>query len=270
MSVVQPEQRFGKYRILDELGRGGFATVYRAIDTTLDRTVALKILHPELMIDPILRGTLRERCAGNCAARPSSYRCNLQSRPDQGRLYRVCSSCRVARWPHASNSAANFPFVEAVRIVGEIAEALDHAHTAGFIHRDVKPTNILFNARDQAVLADFGLVKAVESSVIARSSMGNTVGTPAYIAPEIWDGKDDGPWTDVYALGCVLFEMLTGQVLFKGQHAASNDAGTLPAAPISRALAGRCAASGLKLCWNRRWQATRPNVIRAQWHSCRR
>src|SRR5262249_17796850 len=100
--------------------------------------------------------------------------------------------------------------------IEQVAGALDHAHAAGFVHRDVKPTNILFNARGEAVLADFGMVKAVESSVIARSTIGNVIGTPPYVAPEVWENGESSPATDVYALGCVLFEMLTGELLFKG------------------------------------------------------
>lgn len=84
------------------------------------------------------------------------------------------------------------------------------------MHRDVKPANILFNARGQAVLTDFGLVRAIEESVVARTRAGGVDGTPAYMAPEIWDDAPGGPAVDIYALGCVVFEMLTGNVLFSG------------------------------------------------------
>jgi serine/threonine-protein kinase PpkA len=107
---------------------------------------------------------------------------------------------------------------EAMKITREVGAGLASGHTKGMVHRDVKPGNILFNERGEAVIADFGLAKAMrKSSSYIQSSIGATVGTPYYRAPELWKGKPPpNPATDVYSLGCVVFEMLTGDVLFQG------------------------------------------------------
>jgi serine/threonine protein kinase len=216
MSDQQTEQALGKYTILRELGRGGFATVYLAQDNVLRRSIALKILHPLLLADPDFVRRFEQEAHATAQLDHPHIATIYELGQLEGRLYIAIQLLAGGTLADRIRQRGPLPFAEAVRVVGEIAEGLDHAHTAGFVHRDVKPTNILFNARDEAVLTDFGMVKAVESSVIARSTMGNVIGTPPYIAPEIWEGKQDGPGTDVYALGCVLFEMLTGELLFKG------------------------------------------------------
>jgi hypothetical protein len=216
MSDQQTEQALGKYTILRELGRGGFATVYLAQDNVLRRSIALKILHPMLLADPDFVRRFEQEAHATAQLDHPHIAAIYELGQLEGRLYIAIQLLVGGTLADRIRQRGPLPFAETVRVVGEIAEALDHAHAAGFVHRDVKPTNILFNARDEAVLTDFGMVKAVESSVIARSTMGNVIGTPPYIAPEIWEGKQDGPGTDVYALGCVLFEMLTGELLFKG------------------------------------------------------
>ncbi|HEY3231244.1 MAG TPA: protein kinase [Roseiflexaceae bacterium] len=216
MSDQQTEQALGKYTILRELGRGGFATVYLAQDNVLRRSIALKILHPLLLADPDFVRRFEQEAHATAQLDHPHIATIYELGQLDGRLYIAIQLLAGGTLADRIKQRGPLPFGEAVRVVGEIAEALDHAHTASFVHRDVKPTNILFNARDEAVLTDFGMVKAVESSVIARSTMGNVIGTPPYIAPEVWEGKQDGPGTDVYALGCVLFEMLTGELLFKG------------------------------------------------------
>jgi serine/threonine protein kinase len=216
MSGQQREQALGKYTILRELGRGGFATVYLAQDNVLRRSIALKILHPVLLADPDFVRRFEQEAHATAQLDHPRIATIYELGQLEGRLYIAIQLLAGGTLADRIKQRGPLPFAQVARVVGEIAEALDHAYAAGFIHRDVKPNNILFNARDEAVLTDFGMVKAVESSVIARSTMGNVIGTPPYIAPEIWEGKDDGPGTDIYALGCVLFEMLTGDLLFKG------------------------------------------------------
>lgn len=209
-------QRLGKYEILSELGRGAFATVFRARDTVLGREVALKVLHAPLLADP---GFVR-RFENDARAAAQLDHPHIVAIHDlgqaEGRLYIVMPLLRGGNLADRLAREGRLSFSEAVRIVAEIADALEHAHGKGFIHRDVKPTNILFNARGEAVLADFGLVAAAENSIVAQSSAGGVVGTPAYIPPELWEGKPASEQSDVYALACVCYEMLTGEVLFKG------------------------------------------------------
>jgi len=206
----------GKYEILEELGRGSFATVFRARDTVLGRDVALKILHPQLVADPVFV----ERFENDARAAAQLDHPHIVTVYDLGQLEGglFISMQLLPGGTLAQRIGEEGPlrFEQAVRAVGEIAGALEHAHGQGFVHRDVKPSNILFNARGEVVLADFGLVRAAEGSLLVRSSVGGVVGTPAYIPPEVWEGQPAGPATDLYALGCVFFELLTGEVLFKG------------------------------------------------------
>jgi serine/threonine-protein kinase len=216
MTAHQPEQALGKYQVVRELGRGGFATVYLAQDTVLRRSVALKILHPALLADPNFVQRFEQEAHATAQLDHPHIATIFDLGLLDGRLYIAMRLLAGGTLADRVKQRGPLPFAEAARVIEQVADALDHAHAAGFIHRDVKPTNILFDARGAAVLSDFGMVKAVESSVIARTSMGNVIGTPAYIAPEIWEGKEAGPAADTYALGCVLFEMLTGELLFKG------------------------------------------------------
>jgi len=206
----------GKYEVLEELGRGSFATVFRARDTVLGRDVALKILHPQLMADHIFV----ERFENDARATAQLDHPHIITVHDlgqlEGRLFIAMQLLPGGTLTDRIEREGSLSFEQAAQVVTEIAGALDHAHGQGFVHRDVKPSNILFNAHGEAVLTDFGLVRAVEGSLLARSSVGGVVGTPAYIAPEVWQGKGAGPTTDVYSLGCALFEMVTGETLFGG------------------------------------------------------
>jgi serine/threonine-protein kinase len=210
-------QRLGKYEIVEELGSGGFATVFRAHDTTLRRDVALKILHQVMVADPdfVRRFENDARAAANLE-HPRIVTVHEMGQLEQ-RFYIAMQFLPGGSLDDRIKREGALSFEDAVVIIQQVAEALDYAHQKGFVHRDIKPTNILFDAQGEAVVSDFGLVKAAESSVVARSTAGGIVGTPAYIAPEAWEEEEISPATDVYALGCVFFEMLTGKRLFKGE-----------------------------------------------------
>ena len=213
----EPQDRtLGKYQILGELGRGAFATVYRARDSGLRREVALKVLHPALLADPAFV-TRFENDARAAAQLDHPHIVTVHDLGQlEGQLFIDTQLLPGGSLAERIESQGPLALQEAARVIEEVADALDHAHAAGFVHRDIKPSNILFNARGQAVVTDFGLVKAAEHSMLARSTAGGVVGTPAYIAPEVWKDKETGPATDVYSLGCVLFEMLTGERMFQG------------------------------------------------------
>ncbi len=210
--------RLGKFEILEEIGRGGFGIVYQANDTTLDRLAALKVLHPQLTIDPKFIANFK-REARNLAQVDHPNVVNIYEIGEiEGRLYIAMRylpggnlADRIAQGP--------LPRAEALRIIREAAAGLAAGHQKGLIHRDVKPGNILFNEAGRAVVADFGVARAVQLSSMGTSTeTGGAVGTPYYRAPELWRGSPPpSPATDVYSLACVLYEMLTGQMLFNGQ-----------------------------------------------------
>jgi hypothetical protein len=216
MTNDEQERRLGKYTIHGELGRGGFATVHKAHDTVLRRDVALKLLHPQLLTDPAFVTRFENDARATAQLDHPRIATIYELGHHDGRLFMAIQLLLAGSLADRIKTQGRLTFSEAVRVVEDIAQALDYAHAAGFVHRDVKPSNILFNTRGDAILTDFGLVKAAESSVIARTTMGGLIGTPAYMAPEIWEGQSDGPGADIYALGCVLFEMLSGELLFTG------------------------------------------------------
>ncbi|HPS40998.1 MAG TPA: BMP family ABC transporter substrate-binding protein [Anaerolineaceae bacterium] len=207
--------QLGKYELHEQLGKGGFGTVYRATDTSLGREVALKILHPQLMVDE----TFVERFIKEARTLASLEHPNIVPIYDMGEIDgRLLIAMR-----HLSSGSlksriladGKIPFKETIYILKQVCEGLQVAHEKGLVHRDLKPANILFDNQGYALVADFGLARAVQTSGVT-SSMG-IAGTPAYRAPELWRGKPPAtPATDVYSLGCILVEMLTGKVLFDG------------------------------------------------------
>lgn len=207
----------GKYSILDELGHGGFATVYRALDTTLDRQVALKVLDPLLMRDAAFVARF-QREARTVAALDHRHIVTIYEIGEvEGRLF---IAMRLLRGPDLAQVIAErgaLPWDEVLHHLRDVAEALDYAHGQGILHRDLKPANILLDDEIGAVLTDFGLARIAEEGSAAFSSGAGAVGTPAYIAPELWDNQPAGEASDLYALGCVVYEMLSGRRAFAGE-----------------------------------------------------
>jgi len=212
----------GKYRIFEELGRGGFAAVYRALNPTLRREVALKVLHPQLTSDPqFVQRFDREATAAANLEHPHIVPIYDKGEVD-GRFYIEMRLVRGGSLARRLAERGRLPWDEASRIMIEVGGALGYAHDQGVLHRDLKPANILLDERSGALLSDFGLVRILDdptrytSSNPLTMSTGEFVGTPAYIAPELYEGATATAATDIYALGCVLYEILTGEALFKG------------------------------------------------------
>ena len=220
--------RLGPYEILDPLGAGGMGDVYKARDTRLDRTVAIKVA----------KEAFEERFRNEAltvAALNHPHICTLF---DVGPDYLVmeCVEGKPLRGP--------LSVPETLRLAGQIADALEHAHRHGVVHRDLKPANILVTRSGVKVL-DFGLAKRLPQASAGESRAtltdeGKVLGTPRYMAPEQIDGQPADERTDIFAFGLVLYEMLTGQHAFEGKSAATVMAAILERepAPISTLTPG--------------------------------
>lgn len=214
-------QRLGKYQIESLVGRGGMAAVYRAHDTVLNRSVAIKVLNPALGMDP--RAVERFRREAVTAA-------NLEH-PAIVRVFDVQQSGSVhyiaMRFVQGTTlreilrDNGPLPLDAIVNIVKPVASALHYAHQHGVIHRDVKPGNILVEPDGTVLLTDFGIARAADAAQSALTQTGQVMGTADYLAPEQISGRPATPRSDVYSLGVVLYEMLTGVTPFAGETTAS-------------------------------------------------
>jgi serine/threonine-protein kinase len=204
-----------RYRLERELGRGGMATVYLARDLKHDRPVALKVMHPELAHTLGPERFLREIRTTARLDHPHILPV-LDSGEAGGLLWYTMPFIEGESLRERLRREKQLPVDEAVRLAREVADALDCAHEHGVVHRDIKPENILL-ARNHARVADFGVARALEAAGGAGlTESGMTVGTPQYMAPEQAAGGEVDARTDVYALGCVLYEMLAGEPPYTG------------------------------------------------------
>jgi tetratricopeptide (TPR) repeat protein/TolB-like protein len=206
----------GRYHILDKLGRGGMGMVFKAEDTKLRRPVALKFLPPQLTQDPEARARfMHEAQAASVLDHPNICTIYEIDESRQGHTYIAMAYCegetltqRIARGPLAVD--------EAVSIGAQVARGLAIAHEAGMTHRDIKPGNIMISPRGTVKIVDFGLAKLAGQTRITRA--GTAMGTATYMSPEQARGEDVGLQTDLWSLGVVLYEMVTGEVPFRGEY----------------------------------------------------
>jgi serine/threonine-protein kinase len=219
------------YRIDARLARGGMGVVYRATHLALDRPVALKVIARELAGDASFRDRfLRESRLAARLDHPAVVPV-YDSREVDGELIVAMRLVEGGDLRGLIDRTGPLPPPRATALLGQVAEALDAAHAAGIVHRDVKPHNVLVEG-ERAYLSDFGLAKAIDESAASAASI---VGTAAYMSPEQWRGERVGPPADIYSLGCVLYEALTGVVPYARVDA---DPGTTPRLPpgVERAI----------------------------------
>ena len=207
----------GKYEIIEEIGRGGFATVYRARDMDLDREVAIKVLNPLLMRDPVWVQRFRREARAVARLDHPRIVTIYDIGQTEGVLYIAMKLIRGPGLDEIISQTGGVSWPETMQYIDQIADALDYAHEQGVLHRDLKPANVLVSPRSGAVLTDFGFARIVADNSLSMSVSGGVVGTPAYIAPEIWGGKKATPQTDIYALACLTYELYMGKPLFGGE-----------------------------------------------------
>lgn len=212
-------QKIPGYKILGKLGAGAMATVYKAKQISLDRTVAIKVLPPKFASNP--QFIERFYAEGRSAAQLNHP--NIVQAFDVGRagdLYYFVMEYVDGRTVYDDIvKHRRYSESEALDIIIQIAEALEHAHAKGFIHRDVKPKNVMITREGVAKLADMGLARAITDKEAAEAEAGKAFGTPYYISPEQIRGeKGIGPPADIYSLGATLYHMVTGNVPFDGKN----------------------------------------------------
>jgi serine/threonine-protein kinase len=215
---MSPQELIAHYRILSKLGQGGMGAVYRATDTKLNRDVAIKILPPAFAADP-------DRLAR--FTREAQVLASL-NHPNIADIYGIEQNAIVMELVEGDDLKGPVPVDTALAIARQIAAGLEAAHEKGIIHRDLKPANIKITPDGAVKLLDFGLAKATEQSAAASSASptlsptlslamtqaGMILGTAAYMAPEQARGKIVDRRADIWAFGVVLFELLTGRMLF--------------------------------------------------------
>ena len=202
----------GQYRIERQLGRGGFATVFLAHDLRHDRPVALKVLHPELADRLGTDWFKREIRLAARLQHPHILGVHDSGETDR-QLWFTMPYVDGENLRDRLQRERQLPVEDAIRIAREAADALDYAHRHDVVHRDIKPENILLS-EGHALVGDFGIARALRGDAVTQT--GITVGTPAYMSPEHASGGAVDARTDIYALGCVLYEMLAGETPFTG------------------------------------------------------
>ncbi len=215
----RPQQAIPGYQVMKKLGAGAMATVFLARQLSLDRLVAIKVLPRKYSSDPkFIERFYKE---GRAAAKLNDQ--NIVGALDVGQAgenhYFVMEFVDGETLHDLILRKRRIPEKEAVGIIIQVAKALKHAHQQGFIHRDLKPKNIMINKSDVVKLADLGLARAISDREAAETEAGKAFGTPYYISPEQARGTVNiGPAADIYGLGATFYHMVTGKVPFEGKN----------------------------------------------------
>ena len=211
LDSMTPE-KIGQYTIIRELGRGGMATVYLAMDPRFDREVAIKVLPREFLHDPQFRVRFEREARTIAALEHAAIVPVYDVGEDEGQPYYVM---RYMTGGSLSDRLKKGPFSveQAAKVMQRLASALDEAHAKGIVHRDLKPANILFDKGGEPYISDFGIAKLTQSQTNVTGSA--IVGTPSYISPEQAQGTAVDGRADIYALGTILFEMLSGRTPYE-------------------------------------------------------
>ena len=215
MSTVSQSVLSGRYRLASKLGSGGMSTVYLAQDEVLDRPVAVKLLHREISEEADqLERFRREARAAARLSHPNLVSV-IDAGEDEGRPYIVFEYVEGETLKRRIQHEGGLPVDEAVAYAIEIGRGLIAAHGRKLVHRDVKPQNVLIDPDGRAKVTDFGIARSLEAKGLTAT--GRVLGTTDYVSPEQAMGEDVDERSDVYSLGIVLYEMLTGDVPFHAE-----------------------------------------------------
>src|ERR1700690_1092778 len=215
MTGLHTGEQLDHYRIEGLVARSGMASIFRATDTRTGRQVALKIPHPEMEADPVIFDRFkREEEVGQALDHPAV----MKVLADASRIghYRVMEWVTGRLLRHILRETRPLPQERALHIAIAVCDALDYIHRNGVVHRDLKPENIMVDADDNIKLIDFGIAGKTGARRLTFGKMSQIMGTPDYISPEQVKGKRGDGRSDIYSLGVMLYEMLTGETPFQG------------------------------------------------------
>jgi len=218
MASFHPGELLDHYRIEKLVARSGMASIFRATDTRDGKPVAIKIPHPEMEADVVLYDRFkREKEIGQKLNHPGV----MKVYPDEGhsQVYMVMEWVEGRLLREILHAQKKFPRERALRLTVRICDALDYVHKNGVVHRDLKPENIMVDDDDNIKLIDFGIAGHEGSRRLTFAKLSQVMGTPDYISPEQVKGKRGDGRSDIYALGVMLYEMLTGTTPFQGPNA---------------------------------------------------
>jgi serine/threonine protein kinase len=217
--VLSPGSRFAGYQIERVVGLGGVGILYRARQLRLERPVALKLVEPEIARDPVVRERLRREARAVASLEHPNVVPLYEAGEEDGTIFIATRWVEGTELGTLIRGSGPLAPQRAARIAAQIAAALETAHEKGLVHRDIKPSNVILTAEGHAYLTDFGLVKRAETAPgLTRADQ--MLGTVDYVAPEQIEGNEADARSDVYSLGCVLYEMLAGQPPFADQKGA--------------------------------------------------